>query len=361
MAGSGTAARATLRAMVAALDRASAAVPTSMRHYSFAGARVAIHLAGSPSADRLLTAIAPLRIDSDAQRADLDLHVWDGHRDNVALPDASALWAESEPTRGLGGYTDAAMQAFYQPEAGVLSVFDAVTRRAHWWLRDADQVPYYERAAPFKHVLQWWLTSRGGALLHSAAVGAAAGEDPAGVLIVGPSGSGKSSTALACIEHGMGFASDDYVIVGGDDPPRVHLAYSTAKVVRASLARFPGYRAHFRNLQQDDEKPMLFVHECAPQAIRMAFRPVALVLPRVAHQRHTSFVTLSPAAMLRALAPSSLLLFPLAGGAAFARMAALCRVLPCLRADLADDPHDVAAAFAGLLELPIDTAVRALA
>jgi hypothetical protein len=361
MTDSGGTARATLRAMVAALDQASRAVPTSVRHYSIAGARVAVHLAGSPSVDRLLTAIAPLRIENDAQPADLDLHVWDGYRDNIALPDASALWGDSEPARGLGGYTDASLQAFYQPEAGVLSVFDVAARRAHWWLRDADRVPYYERAAPFKHVLQWWLTSRGGALLHSAAVATMSVENPAGVLIAGPSGSGKSSTALACLEHGMGFASDDYVIVGGDDPPDVHLAYSTAKVVRDSLARFTGYRSHFRNLQHGDEKPMLFVHECAPQAIRLTFRPIALVLPRVAHCRHTTFLPISPATMLRALAPCSLLLFPLAGGAAFARMAALCRVLPCLRADLADDPHDVAAAFAGMLEQPTDTPLRALA
>jgi hypothetical protein len=65
--------------------------------------------------------------------------------------------------------------------------------------------------------------------------------------------------------------------------------------------------------------------------------------------------------MLRALAPSSLLPFPLAGGGAFARMAALCRLLPCLRADLADDPRDVAAAFAGLLQQPVATALHALA
>ena len=75
------------------------------------------------------------------------------------------------------------------------------------------------------------MLSRGGALLHSAAVGTLNG----GVLIAGPSGSGKSTTALACQEAGLGFTSDDYVLVSAGGPPTVHMAYSTAKVVRASL------------------------------------------------------------------------------------------------------------------------------
>ena len=170
------------------------------------------------------------------------------------------------------------------------------------------------------------------------------------MLIAGPSGSGKSSTTLACVEHGLAFASDDYVIVDGGEPPRMHLAYATAKVVRGSLARFPAYAAHFRNLDAADEKPMLFMHEYAPAAIRASSRPVALVLPHVAHRARTAFVPIAGATMLRALAPSSLILFPLAGKRAFSRMAALCKALPCLRADLAEDPRDVAAAFAALLE-----------
>jgi hypothetical protein len=353
--------RAAMRALAAQLDAASSTAPMHVQHYAMAGAVVAVHTSAQLPARQLLTALEPLRCHHASGAADLHLYIWDGQRDALALPESALPRREDAEPGALGGYSDAQMHAFYQADAGVLSTFDAATRRAHWWMRDVDTVPYFERAAPFKHILQCWIASRDGALLHSAAIASADPANPYGILVSGPSGSGKSSTALACLEHGMGFASDDYVMIDAHDPPRVHLAYSTAKVLRSSLARFPGYGAHFRNLQHADEKPMLFVHEFAPKAIRRTFTPVALVLPCVAHRAQTRFVPVSPAAMLRALAPSSLMLFPLAGGRSFTRMAALCRKLPCLRAELADDPREVAAAMAGLLEQPAQALAHAVA
>jgi hypothetical protein len=224
-------------------------------------------------------------------------------------------------------------------------LFDASRRRAYCWLRDSTALPYYEFAAPLRHLLQWWMLSRGGALLHSAAVGTPGG----GVLIAGPSGSGKSTTALACQEAGLGFTSDDYVLVCCRGAPTVHMAYSTAKVVRESLGAHDRYRRHFRNLERSDEKPMMFMHEVAPQRVLRSFPLRAIVVPVVAQRSSTRIVAASAAEVLRALAPSSILLFPLAGAMAFQRIAALCRAVPCLRAELSGDPHDVAGAFARLL------------
>ena len=340
--------RRAMRHLVAQLDAARLRGTRPVRRYRVGEGVVAVHADAHAAVERLLVALAPLRLPEDSGPADLTVHVWDASHDVTARTASPLLARNGTPDGGQGGYSDAGLHAFYQPDAGALSAFDAASQRAHWWLRDAAMTPYFERAAPFKHVLQWWVSSRGGALLHSAAI--ASSSTDTGVLIAGPSGSGKSSTALACVEHGLAFASDDYVIIESGDPPRAHLAYSTAKVVRGSLARFPAYAAHFRNLEAPEEKPMLYMHEYAPAVIRTSFKPVALVLPRVAHGERTAFTPCAGASMLRALAPSSLMLFPLAGQRAFSRMAALCRRLPCLRADLADDPREVATAFAALLE-----------
>ena len=340
--------RNAIRTLSSRLDAAAAAVRTDSQRYQIAGAQVAVHTTPDSAGRNLLTACAPLRADDDHAAAELDLYIWDNAVDKLAT-DSDVLDRQTTPTEDLGGFTDAASNAFYQPGAGVLSVLDVANRRAHWWLRDVDALPYYERAAPFKQILQWWMGVRGGALLHSAAIGGADGRDDDGVLISGPSGSGKSSTALACLAAGMTFTSDDYVIIDADEPPRVHLAYSTAKVLRSSLTRFDSYTRHFRNLAHEDEKPMMFVHTFAPHKLRTSFAPRALVMPRVAHATHTHFVPISAAQMLRALAPSSLLLFPLAGARAFRKMARLCASLPCLRAELADDPEEVAHAFGDLL------------
>jgi hypothetical protein len=353
-------ARDAIRALTAALDLAAAQTATIARSYRVGGHRWAIRMTPDAKVERLLDACASLRT-HDAGSPDLELFIWNDAVDRVALPDSAVLRREYAPADGLGGYSDAASHAFYQPDAGVLSVLDVGKRRAHWWLRDASTVPYFERAAPFKHIVQWWAAARGGALLHSAAIAQGEGDAARGVLISGPSGSGKSSTALACLASGLGFTSDDYVIVDGGEPPRVHLAYSTAKVLRGDLPRFADYTAHFRNLVNADEKPMMFVDQFAPASIRTSFAPIAFVLPQVAHARRTRFVPIRAAEMLRALAPSSVLLFPLAGARSLRRMARLCTQLPCLRAELADDPRDVGEAFASLIAHPARHGMRAVA
>jgi len=348
-------ARGVLRDLVAALEHAAHERPVVIRRYRIAGVPVALHVGANGSAQSILRAIEPLSSPDDTEPAQLTLHVWDGTGDGVALPESPVLRREDAPEAGLGGYAGASLRAFYQPNAGVLSLFDAQTGRGHWWLRDVASTPYYEYAAPFKHVLQWWISERGGALLHSAAVGLG-GE---GLLLAGPSGSGKSTTALACVDAGFAFASDDYVLIDAAHPPHAHLAYATAKVVRSSLARHAHHIDHFRNLGREDEKPMLFVHDVAPDRIGAPLALRAVILPAVAHRATTTLVPIHPAEMLRALAPSSVLLFPLAGNAAFRRMADLCRELPCWRAELADDPRDVAAALRGLLTAPQPANVRA--
>jgi hypothetical protein len=353
-------ARDAIRALAAALDIAAAKMPTVARSYRVGGDHWKIRMTPDVKVERLLDACAPLRT-SDSGTAELELFIWNDAVDRVALPDSVVLRREFAPEDGLGGYSDAASHAFYQPDAGVLSMLDVDRRRAHWWLRDALAAPYFERAAPFKHIVQWWAAAHGGALLHSAAIAQGEGDAARGVLISGPSGSGKSSTALSCLASGLGFTSDDYVIVDGGEPPRVHLAYSTAKVVRGDLPRFAGYAAHFRNLAHADEKPMMFVDQFAPASVRTTFSPIAFVLPQVAHAKRTRFVPIRAAEMLRALAPSSVLLFPLAGARSLRRMARLCTQLPCLRAELADDPRDVGEAFANLIADPARHGMRAVA
>jgi hypothetical protein len=348
-------ARDVLRDLVAALERAADSRPAIARRYRIAGAPVALHVGIGGAAQDMLEAIAPLECPGDDAPPLLSLFIWDGRRDGVELPESPVLRRDDAPEAGLGGYSGDSLRAFYQPNAGVLSLLDTSRARGHWWLRDVAATPYYERAAPFKHILQWWIADRGGALLHSAAVGI----DGEGILIAGPSGSGKSSTALACVDAGFAFASDDYVLIDASHPPHAHLAYATAKVVRTSLDRHRHHQRHFRNLGHSDEKPMLFVHDMAPGRVGAPLALRAVVVPFVAHSPTTRLVRIHPAEMLRALAPSSVLLFPLAGDAAFRRMADLCRELPCYRAELADDPVDVATTLRGLLMTTSATGARA--
>ncbi len=375
--------RGDIRTLIDALDEA--AVLRGGRglrstDYAMGGGRWRVHAGAGSDVAHMLDACAPLALRGadapDSPEVDLDLHVWNDACDRVAparlgrAPGAAARAALDAPAnagRGtqadLTGYSDAASHAFWMPAAGVLSVIDFERRRAHWWMRDAAQAPYYERAAPFRHILQWWMSSRRGALLHASAVAQVprGKAESRGVLIVGPSGSGKSTTALACLAAGMQFTSDDYVLVDAATPPRAHMAYATSKIVRADLDRQRALAAHMLNLERVDEKPMMFVDRFAASSICTAFTITALVMPQVAHASRTRFAPVSGATMLRALAPSSLLLFPLAGAHALHRMGELCSQLPCFRAELADDAGDVASAFAAFVADPGNPGLRAVA
>src|SRR5262249_58368179 len=96
-----------------------------------------------------------------------------------------------------------------EESADILSALDVGTGLAVCWLDDARRVPYYQTGAPLKTILGWWFDRPDRQLLHAGAVGA--GE--AGVLLAGAGGAGKSTTALLCVDAGLRYAGDDYVLV----------------------------------------------------------------------------------------------------------------------------------------------------
>jgi hypothetical protein len=104
---------------------------------------------------------------------------------------------------------------------------------------------------------------------------------------------------------------------------------------------------------------MMFMHDVAPERVLRTFPLRAIVVPVITRRSSTRIVAASAAEVLRAVAPSSILLFPLAGATAFQRIAALCRAVPCLRAELSEDPHDVAGTFMRLLGVGVTAGAAA--
>ena len=78
------------------------------------------------------------------------------------------------------------------------------------------------------------MEASGRQLVHAAAVGT----DEGALLITGRGGVGKSTTALACLEAGMQFLGDDYVVVGLDPEPQVYRLYGSAKLTSNSSSAF---------------------------------------------------------------------------------------------------------------------------
>jgi hypothetical protein len=132
--------------------------------------------------------------------------------------------------------------------------------------------------------------------------------------------------ALVCLEAGLGFVGDDYIALEdlGRGDYAGHSLYSTSWVMADHLERFPRLAPHAVYPQRPlNEKTLLLLAQVFPERL-LAQAPIrALVLPRITAGSLARVRAASKAEALFALAPSSILLRPGAGAAAFEKLARL--------------------------------------
>ncbi len=211
---------------------------------------------------------------------------------------------------------------------------------------DADRLPYYERGAPLRALLHWMLSAPQRQLVHAAAVGT----QRHGVLLAGRGGSGKSTTALACLDSPLFYVGDDYCLLETSPAPRVHSVYNTAKLDADNVHRFPHRRSAISNIDRlDSEKALLFLQDHCPDKVVRRLPIHAVCLPRVSGRRETTVVPASAVEGLKALAPSTLFQLPGARRSAFETISALVRQVPCYRLELGTNLADITRAILSLL------------
>ena len=329
-----------------AFERAAqAAGGTIERFYTIAGDAVRLRFAGPALAPALTPALDHLGAGPHPAPA-LTVCLWDSEATGVAMPPPP--WgAEDYVARGeIRGYSTDRIRTAFQQGACSLSMLDVEQSSALYWIRDARRVPSWETAAPLRTVLHWWMGTRGRQLVHAAAVGTPAG----GVLLAGKGGSGKSTTALACLESDLLYLSDDYTLLSADPMPYAHSLYSSAKVDAAAAQRLPHLtRAVAEADRFDCDKALIFVAERYPEKMARGFPTRAILLPRVTHGSHTSVRETSSAAGLRALAASTVFQLAGAGHRDLQAVAALVRRTPCFDLLLGQNVGDVPQVIADLL------------
>ena len=112
-----------LALLAATLDGAVARLPTAPRMYRVAGDLVAIRAGDRAAA--LLEAFTPMRASDDGGAVALEVFIFDGATDKLTLPDTAITRRRVAQTGGLGAFSASGAQAFFQPDAGVLSLLDA--------------------------------------------------------------------------------------------------------------------------------------------------------------------------------------------------------------------------------------------
>jgi hypothetical protein len=279
--------------------------------FTIAGYSVSLRFASRVAADLLTRAFAHLDASDDPPT--LTLYAWDAATTSTGRPAFAPPQKADGVAPGAGAtgpgvsyhYDHTEFHALYQPGPDVLAVLSARAEVGWFWTADIRRLPHWEYAAPFRHLLSWWLDARGCQLVHGGSVGTPAG----GVLLVGRGGLGKSTTALATLrDPRLRYAGDDYVALRGGASPFVHSLYCSAKIHASDLARVPHVRSAVANVDRlADEKAVLFVPRAFPDASITGFPLRAILIPRVTARRSARLLDATHADALSVLAPSTVL------------------------------------------------------
>ncbi len=188
------------------------------------------------------------------------------------------IQSPNEGTNPVIYFKDERIHGAYQIGTKTLSILDTKLNTAIFWVPDVCKIPYYERSSPLRTIFQWWAKNYGLQLLHAGAVG----KNKGGILLAGEGGSGKSTTALTCLDSELSYVSDDYCLVDMDSHPYAHSVYCSAKIDREGVERFPYLASAVENKERlHEEKAFLFLNKHWPKKVSKGFSVRALLMPRI--------------------------------------------------------------------------------
>lgn len=328
----------------AAAADAIAAAGAVARTYAIAGRHITVRTAGVALADRLGTALAHRRVAATTDPG-LLVECWDGATSGIEPP-PFAWELPSHLRRGeLPGATSDRVCATLQPQDRCLGLVDLQQQRAVWWAADADALPVHQHGSPLRDLLHPWLAAAGLTLTHAAAVG----RNGRCVLIPGRSGSGKSTTALACLAAGLDCLGDDYVVV--DAAARTaHTLYCAGKLTRDGLRRLPALAADVIVAPRGEEKALVDLQRRHAARLPASLPIVGVVVPRLTGGTATTARRSTAGTALAALAPSTVFQLPGGGARELAALAALVRAVPIWELQAGTDLAAVAATIGEMVD-----------
>lgn len=303
------------------------------RYYAIGGYLVRLRFAGPALMPYLTPALEHLAV-PPTSHVNLTLCLWDSVSTKTLMPPRP--WNSDDLiVRGdVRGFSNERFHTMLSGDVGTLNTLDTAENLGVFWIREAAHVPMYERGAPLRVLLHWWMRERGLGLIHTGAVGLGGN----GALLIGKSGSGKTSTTLLCLLNGWSYVGDDYCLLANNGTPYIHSVYNSAKVNAPYLQNFPTLLHAVSNPQElGFEKALLYLYRDHPTGLSAALPIKLIFLPRVTGHSETTVRPISRTAALRALVPSSLFQLPGTGQSEFFRMAELVEQVPCYSLELGTD------------------------
>ncbi len=229
---------------------------------------------------------------------------------------------------------------------GAWEVYDPASRTALFMSAGPSRLHGWERGMPFSRFLHDLVTPTAEVLLHSAAIT----DGTIGLLLAGAGGSGKSTTTFSSVKHGFASAGDDLVLVDADDkrPVSVSAVYDSVKLVPAALADPVDRNRLWLNLAADEPKHLTLLSGFSSGSLRQSFPLHAIVLPRIAHARKTTFRRARSSDAFLAIAPSTQRIFLRGTSELTDKIARVVRRLPVFWLDLGTETEEVVSAIHSL-------------
>jgi hypothetical protein len=315
-------------------------------YFCIAGQVVLLRIAGDILPAFLTPALMHRAI--PAASPDLTICAFDTHSTGVAMP--RPVWSnESYTIRDkLEGFANERILATYNLGYGTFNLLDTATGKAIYWIRDGNQHPQFEISSPLRVLFFWWMRTRGRQLVHGAAVGKADG----GLLLVGKGGSGKSTSALTCLEQGWNYVGDDYVMFGLEPQPTAYNLYQSGKLYVSHLAQnfsTLNHSIHGYTTPDKAEKAILLLQDKFREQLVSDFPLKAVIFPRVTGVERPQLHEVSARTGLIGLVPSTVQQLPIVRQQDIKAMIALVHSLPNYVLELGGSVQEIPTVLTDLL------------
>ena len=263
------------------------------RQFSVGGKVVTVRSAQPALLKEMSLALQHIRYASGAE-SELTIHLWHSAAKTRRRPPSPLAWyREARPdvswtqikethydSRGeVAAFNSERIRLAFHTRPNILQMLDRQENEAIYWIESSAKLPYYEKGSPFHKIFSWWLSEHGRLLVHGAAVGSQSGA----VLLIGPSGTGKSTSSLAALSGGLHYLGDDYCLAAVRPRPLVYSLYNTAKLKGVDdLARFPHLRPLVANIGRvGPEKAQLFLNNGYQGQLAKELPLKGILLPQV--------------------------------------------------------------------------------
>lgn len=321
------------RVMQAAFQRAREKNPDSFREsfYTCAGQSVRICVIGRTLAHNITQPFSHLQTARPTSPTpQLTIELWDENETGIRLsvPNDNSDWTEITVTSSDHRFVG-------QRRVHSFACLDRITNRIIGSIAWNERISVYERAKPFARLLLEWCNDYGVQVIHAGLV-AHKGQ---GILFVGKSGSGKSTSSLACLCAGFNYLGEDYVGLQRlpDGSFLGHSLYSSIFLETGHLARFPSLLSYSMKGRPEEEKSAVLLAQAFPEKLMCVVPIRVLLIPRIVHAQEPKIYPASRAQALLTLGPSSLFQIHSQRTYSFDNLTQLVEQVPCYWLELGRD------------------------